>query len=59
MSFIDLIKRKNYSNWIVLALSMSWIILSHVLSALIMVAILTGLLIINIHNVKTLDYGLV
>lgn len=52
MSFIDLIKRKNYSNWIVLALSMSWIILSHVLSALIMVAILTGLLIINIHNVK-------
>lgn len=52
MSFIDLIKRKNYNNWIVIVISMSLILFSHVLTTLLVTFVLILLLIVNYTSVK-------
>lgn len=52
MSFIDLIKRRNYDNWIVITISMSLILFSHVLSTLLVTLVLILLLLVNYTNAK-------
>lgn len=52
-SFLDFLLHKKYTNWIVIAISMSAILLSHVLSTLIMTIVLLLILIINYKH--TLD----
>ena len=52
MSFIDLIKHKNYNNWIIIAISMSLILFSHILSTLIVTFILILVLLINYTSIR-------
>lgn len=52
MSFIDLIKNKNYNNWIIITISMSLVLFSHILSTLIVTFILILLLLINYTSIR-------
>lgn len=54
MSFIDLIKNKNYNNWIIIAISMSLILFSHILSTLIVTFILILILLINYISIRNI-----
>lgn len=52
ISFIDLVKRKNYNNWVIIAIGMSLILFSHILSTLIVTFILILLLLVNYTSIR-------